>query len=571
MAVSGDRKRWLLIAVLLLIVISGAVLRFHDLTTASIGHAEIFVPGIALPPDLSIPRPRFSLLETVSGTIGAEPHPPGYYVLMFGWTKLFGTKPLSLRLPSAMLGIASLFLIYALGILEQDRLTALVATGMLAFNGYHIFMSQRAKLYMLACFLGLLATVLLVWLSRQRRPYTGYVILYVITVLFGMGTVVFFWLLLLVHILWTFGISVAHRYRRLGLLRWQILTSVLGTPLWAIAAYQSKRPSYVELNGLELGQFLQFGSLLQPALLNPDQFAAPPHSVFGVAAIVGLMVLALVLLGLGVKAGRLSVAEATQMQEPPGWLMLCAAFVAIVAINLFAVLAHAKAPGRTLYILSTNTVPVALTVMGLLTDHQWCNLRDSIVLRSAKLRLWKCFYSVSVTLTLVPVAALLAISVVVPIFAAQTALMFTPYLLVTLGSGVAWVIRYNRWWFVLILVLAAMHSLSVVHYKQRLHHPVDHKSLAQKWIPHIRETDLIFTQKHYVATPIFYYVSADRYRFVGRDYGAEISKNPGSRIWVLSFEGLDSTKEMKDALAGWKPLLSVEALRAKAVLYGKSQ
>src|SRR5262249_54070302 len=137
-------------------------------------------PGIDLPWYLSNPNPRFSLWQTLAGTIAGEPHPPGYYVVMLGWTKWFGSSILALRLPSVLFGIASILLIYVLARYTEDTLTALLAAAMLALNGLHLHLSQTARMYSMACFLGLLSTVLLVRMVKQAARQLTDRVLYVI-------------------------------------------------------------------------------------------------------------------------------------------------------------------------------------------------------------------------------------------------------------------------------------------------------------------------------------------------------------------------------------------------------
>ncbi len=107
-------------AALGIIIIFGALLRLHNVEHRSLDHPEVYAPGIDLPWNLSNPNPRFSLWQTLAGTIAGEPHPPGYYIVMLGWTKWFGSSIFSLRLPSLLFGIASILLIYVLAAHSGD-------------------------------------------------------------------------------------------------------------------------------------------------------------------------------------------------------------------------------------------------------------------------------------------------------------------------------------------------------------------------------------------------------------------------------------------------------------------
>ena len=71
-----------------------------------------------------------------------------------------------------------------------------LAAGLLAFNGHHVFWSQLAKMYSMACFLGLLSTVLLILASKDGARRLVFQFLYSGATLIGLATTVYFWPLL---------------------------------------------------------------------------------------------------------------------------------------------------------------------------------------------------------------------------------------------------------------------------------------------------------------------------------------------------------------------------------------
>ena len=103
---------WAIIALLLCIIVVGTILRIDNIGGRTIGHIETYVPGIELPSGISIPPPRYGLLDYMRRTLQEEPHPPAYYIFMFPWTKAFGTSLLSIRLPSLIFGVLCIILIY---------------------------------------------------------------------------------------------------------------------------------------------------------------------------------------------------------------------------------------------------------------------------------------------------------------------------------------------------------------------------------------------------------------------------------------------------------------------------
>src|SRR5205814_2220859 len=144
----------------------------------------------------------------------------------------------AIRLPSAILGTACIPLLYGLGVLSVGPEAGAAAAAMLAFDGYQVFWSRVARMFVPACFLGLASTLLLLWITGnpERRRY--WIAIYVILILAGVATHVFFWTLFLTQMIWTF--VNARQYRALpDICRAQLLALLAGCPLLAMAAYQS--------------------------------------------------------------------------------------------------------------------------------------------------------------------------------------------------------------------------------------------------------------------------------------------------------------------------------------------
>ena len=125
-----------------------------------------------------------------------------------------------------------------LGCLAGVRFAGAVAAALLALNGYHVFWSKVARMFALECFLGLAATVLMLIAARGGWTRTVLLPVYVVLILAGLASHVFFWSLLLTHMIWAF--SNARGVRHLpALCRAQALAGILGSPLIAFSAYQS--------------------------------------------------------------------------------------------------------------------------------------------------------------------------------------------------------------------------------------------------------------------------------------------------------------------------------------------
>jgi 4-amino-4-deoxy-L-arabinose transferase-like glycosyltransferase len=566
------RQGFIVALALGVILVVGAVLRLHDVEYRTLDHPEAYTPGIDLPWELSNPNPRFTLWQTLAGTIAGDVHPPGYYVVMLGWTKCFGSSIFSLRLPSLLFGVASILLIYFLASYTEDNLTALLAAAMLAANGLHLYWSQAARMYSMACFLGLLSTVLLVLIIKHR--HWTYHLLYVVVTVAGLATHVYFWPLFATQALWVFATNL--RARSLpGLLRLQIFTFIVATPLVAIAVYQAThRHGQTTLSPLRgVFQFLQLGSLLET-----DPFTVSTASVDAVASILALLVTALLIFSAALKkkvgelTARQSVGDIGAYERPHFTVTAAVAALTTLSFFGFAYVAKALLPGRsTRSVVAASVLPLALLFLDILVCKYWERFKALRTTLAKKASWLVSLRSLNFFLAVLPVSTVAGISFFKPMFVQRGTLVFLPFLLILLASGLANLIRRDHRWFAIALILAIIHALSVLHSKSQ---PpiIDYKGLAEQLAPQIEDSDLIFVHGRghpadWVVAPIFYYLNAGRYHFVGRDFAKAIENHSQARIWTLSFLSVPTEKEAVDALAGHELRKRVDALNILAQLY----
>jgi mannosyltransferase len=98
--------------------------------------------------------------------------PPTYFTLMWGWVRVFGDGEASLRAVSALLGVATIPVVYAVAReLGQRRWVARAAAVLVAVNPLLVWYSQEARPYSLVAFLGALSLLALarVWTRGQPR------------------------------------------------------------------------------------------------------------------------------------------------------------------------------------------------------------------------------------------------------------------------------------------------------------------------------------------------------------------------------------------------------------------
>lgn len=94
----------------------------------------------------------YSLPEMIREYARADFHPPGYFIILWLWTKIFGYSEISSRLPSVIFGFLTVYLTYLLGKKLHSVKLGLIAALLLAINPLHLYYSQEARMYAFATF-----------------------------------------------------------------------------------------------------------------------------------------------------------------------------------------------------------------------------------------------------------------------------------------------------------------------------------------------------------------------------------------------------------------------------------
>lgn len=131
------------------LALGAAALRFVNLGSESLWYDEGFTAWLVKL------RPA-EMLQAIRGDV----HPPLWYGLEYLNVQLFGSSPLALRLPSAILGVLIVLLVLRLAILVGfERRTALLAGALAAVLPGPIYYSQEARMYSLLAFFVLWAAI----------------------------------------------------------------------------------------------------------------------------------------------------------------------------------------------------------------------------------------------------------------------------------------------------------------------------------------------------------------------------------------------------------------------------
>jgi hypothetical protein len=245
-------QRWLLVAVLLL----AFALRLHRLGMQSLWYDEtvsMHLAGKSLP----------ALVAHTAGDI----HPPGYYLLLHGWSRLAGSSDFSVAYLSLAFGVLLVAMAHWLAARLFGPRVGLMAALLVAISPYQVWYSQEVRMYTLGAVLavGLLAAVLgLLRVRPGRRPPWALLAAYALCGALGLWVLYYFAFLLVAANLLVGAWWLANRRREgvgRGWLGWwalaQGLTVLLYAPWLPVAWRQATQPPVPPWRGFTaLGEVL---------------------------------------------------------------------------------------------------------------------------------------------------------------------------------------------------------------------------------------------------------------------------------------------------------------------------
>lgn len=111
---------------------------------------------------------NLNLVDFVTKYPVGDFHPPLYFAILWIWGHFFGFSEISIRLPSVVLGIATIWLVYLVGKDLFSKKVGLIGALLLSVAPLHIYYSQEARMYSLATFTTALSFYFLIRLVHGK-------------------------------------------------------------------------------------------------------------------------------------------------------------------------------------------------------------------------------------------------------------------------------------------------------------------------------------------------------------------------------------------------------------------
>ena len=190
-AAEARLPRWWPLAAITLLA---AALRLSTLDLQSLWYDEAFTPVHVLHP---------SLWATLRSVVHTENTPPLWYLLEWVDSRVLGTGAVALRLPSALAGIATVPVAWAIGRELAGRRAAILCAAIVAVNPLFVWYSQEARAYGL--FVLVSAVAMLCFLRAERDPTPKHMATFALSGSVALLTHYFALFLLIPMVLWLAG------------------------------------------------------------------------------------------------------------------------------------------------------------------------------------------------------------------------------------------------------------------------------------------------------------------------------------------------------------------------------
>lgn len=126
---------------------------------------------------------NYSLFDLVTQYARADFHPPGWFIILWCWGKLFGYSEISMRFPSVIFGIITIYITFLIGKKLVSKNLGLITALLVCINPLHVYYSQEARMYSMAALVVSINILLLIKLIKNEKVNLFFLVLSNIAVL----------------------------------------------------------------------------------------------------------------------------------------------------------------------------------------------------------------------------------------------------------------------------------------------------------------------------------------------------------------------------------------------------
>ncbi len=112
---------------------------------------------------------NYSFLSLITEYSKGDFHPPGWFIILWFWTKLFGYSEIAIRIPSVIFGVISIYVTFLIGKKLISKEVGVIAALLLCLNPLHIYYSQEARMYAMATLAVLVNIFILLKLVKGEK------------------------------------------------------------------------------------------------------------------------------------------------------------------------------------------------------------------------------------------------------------------------------------------------------------------------------------------------------------------------------------------------------------------
>lgn len=120
----------------------------------------------------AIAAKNFTYHQILTNFLRVDNHPPLYYLLLKFWAGIFGYSEVSLRFPSIIFGLGTIYVTYLIAkTLTKNRYVPTAAALLVSLSSFFIYYSQEARMYAMAAFLASLSVYFFLKLLEKQNNF----------------------------------------------------------------------------------------------------------------------------------------------------------------------------------------------------------------------------------------------------------------------------------------------------------------------------------------------------------------------------------------------------------------